>query len=305
LPEPTTYDPFDYQQQQQPEQQEPRQEPDLETSATATPQLRQPKSAPAAQHVQRNMLMNIILRPGGGDKAKALPKPTVDVRSEGPNVIVVRMTFPQSDNIHELHAFTPKDPEALGKFDEIDDVVETRSGVNVRRISVLTTENDVAQNSNNEDFKGTRVEKDAFVVEPVAETSPITTTTTATTSTTTTTTTTSTTTRLIWTSTTTTAPAFFPHQDDSWRWQDVSASPSEPVVSTAQALHYLPQPDLGPPPPPRPPPVHALPPRRPRLVVPQQPRPHRHRPHHRHAPSRRGRKAHHAAHRPRPFRLLH
>ena len=45
------------------------------------------------------MLMNIILRPGGGDKAAALPRPKVQVTSEGSNVIIVRMTFPENENI--------------------------------------------------------------------------------------------------------------------------------------------------------------------------------------------------------------
>ncbi len=45
------------------------------------------------------MLMNIILRPGGGDKTRALPKPRVDVRSEDSNVIIIRLTFPKNENI--------------------------------------------------------------------------------------------------------------------------------------------------------------------------------------------------------------
>ena len=44
---------------------------------------------------------------GGGDKSRALPRPKVDVRSEGANVIVVRMTFPQNENIQGLRAYTP------------------------------------------------------------------------------------------------------------------------------------------------------------------------------------------------------
>jgi hypothetical protein len=60
--------------------------------------------------VRRNMLMNIILRPGGGEKAKALPRPKVEVSSEGSNVILVRLTFPENENIQGLRAFTPTDP---------------------------------------------------------------------------------------------------------------------------------------------------------------------------------------------------
>ena len=54
--------------------------------------------------------MNIILRPGGGEKAKALPRPKVEVSSEGSNVILVRLTFPENENIQGLRAFTPTDP---------------------------------------------------------------------------------------------------------------------------------------------------------------------------------------------------
>ena len=52
-----------------------------------------------AESLRRNMLMNIILRPGGGDRAKALPRPKVEVNSEGSNVIVVKLTFPDNENI--------------------------------------------------------------------------------------------------------------------------------------------------------------------------------------------------------------
>ena len=47
--------------------------------------------------------MNIILRPGGGDRAKALPRPKVEVNSEGSNVIVVKLTFPDNENIQVIH----------------------------------------------------------------------------------------------------------------------------------------------------------------------------------------------------------
>ena len=53
--------------------------------------------------------MNIILRPGGGDRAKALPRPKVEVNSEGSNVIVVKLTFPDNENIQviiDVLAFT-------------------------------------------------------------------------------------------------------------------------------------------------------------------------------------------------------
>ena len=63
--------------------------------------------------IKRNMLMNIILRPGGGNKNKALPRPKVDVKAEGANVIVIKMTFPDNENIQGLRAFTPTDPREL------------------------------------------------------------------------------------------------------------------------------------------------------------------------------------------------
>ena len=40
-----------------------------------------------------------LQRPGGGDRAKALPRPKVEVNSEGSNVIVVKLTFPDNENI--------------------------------------------------------------------------------------------------------------------------------------------------------------------------------------------------------------
>ncbi len=40
-------------------------------------QPQQPNQQQEQQILTRNMLMNIILRPGGGDKARALPRPQV------------------------------------------------------------------------------------------------------------------------------------------------------------------------------------------------------------------------------------
>ena len=51
--------------------------------------------------------MNIILRPGGGDRAKALPRPKVEVNSEGSNVIVVKLTFPDNENIQVIIDLIP------------------------------------------------------------------------------------------------------------------------------------------------------------------------------------------------------
>ena len=70
------------------------------------PSPRQPKSVDdndIESQIRRNMLMNIILRPGGGDHRRALPRPRVDVRTEGANVIVIRMTFPDNENIQVRH----------------------------------------------------------------------------------------------------------------------------------------------------------------------------------------------------------
>ena len=79
--------------------------------------------------VKRNMLMNIILRPGGGNKKKALPRPKVDVKAEGANVIVIKMTFPDNENIQGLRAFTPTDPRELDQFADLDDLVPVGSSI--------------------------------------------------------------------------------------------------------------------------------------------------------------------------------
>ena len=68
---------------------------------------------------RRNMLMNIILRPGGGDKSRALPRPKVDVRADGPNIIIIRMTFPDNENIQGLRAYTPDEAEDFSGINEI------------------------------------------------------------------------------------------------------------------------------------------------------------------------------------------
>ena len=90
--------------------------------------------------VRRNMLMNIILRPGGGDRAKALPRPKVQVNSEGSNVILVKLTFPENENIQGLRAFTPTDPTDLENFAELSDSI--RGDLS---ISIFTTWTDKAK----------------------------------------------------------------------------------------------------------------------------------------------------------------
>ena len=79
--------------------------------------------------IKRNMLMNIILRPGGGNKKKALPRPKVDVKAEGANVIIIKMTFPDNENIQGLRAFTPTDPRELDQFADLDDLVPVGSSI--------------------------------------------------------------------------------------------------------------------------------------------------------------------------------
>ena len=80
-------------------------------------------TASSSTQVRRNMLMNIILRPGGGDKARALPRPKVEVSSEGSNIIIVKMTFPEDENIQGLRAYTPTEPDELKKFARITDII--------------------------------------------------------------------------------------------------------------------------------------------------------------------------------------
>ena len=75
------------------------------------------------------MLMNIILRPGGGDKSRALPRPKVDVKADGPNVIIIRMTFPNNENIQGLRAFTPTEPESVDQFSAINDILPPNASV--------------------------------------------------------------------------------------------------------------------------------------------------------------------------------
>ena len=89
--------------------------------------------SPADAFKRRNMLMNIILRPGGGDKSKALPRPKVDVKADGPNVIIIRMTFPDNENIQGLRAFTPTEPEEISQFSAINEILPPNT--NVERIT--------------------------------------------------------------------------------------------------------------------------------------------------------------------------
>ena len=78
---------------------------------------------------RRNMLMNIILRPGGGDKTRALPRPKVDVRADGPNVIIIRMTFPDNENIQGLRAYTPNETADLNQLNKINEILPPNTSV--------------------------------------------------------------------------------------------------------------------------------------------------------------------------------
>ncbi len=106
--------------------------PNVVPSARLERRERRPKRL---NQMRRNMLMNIILRPGGGDKSRALPRPRVDVKSEGSNVIIIRMTFPETENIQGLRAFAPEKPPEL--FDVLlpmeSSVAETVTGRDVER----------------------------------------------------------------------------------------------------------------------------------------------------------------------------
>ena len=97
------------------------------------------KEESESEALRRNMLMNIILRPGGGDRAKALPRPKVEVNSEGANVIVVRLTFPDNENIQGLRAFTPTQPEDLEKFAELRKAISSEEA-SVERLTAISSE---------------------------------------------------------------------------------------------------------------------------------------------------------------------
>ncbi len=103
---------------------------------SATP--RQDDSTKVQRFQRRNMLMNIILRPGGGDKTRALPRPKVDVKANGPNVIIIRMTFPDNENIQGLRAFTPTEPEAVQQFSAINELLPPNTSV--ERIAASSSE---------------------------------------------------------------------------------------------------------------------------------------------------------------------
>ena len=103
--------------------------------------------------------MNIILRPGGGDRAKALPRPKVEVNSEGANVIVVKLTFPDNENIQGLRAFTPTDPGDLEKFAELRSALSSEDA-SVERISAISSEEENFVNTEDSEETETRLNEE-------------------------------------------------------------------------------------------------------------------------------------------------
>ena len=55
--------------------------------------------------------------------------PKVDVKADGPNVIIIRMTFPDNENIQGLRAFTPTEEENLDQFSAINDILPPNTSV--------------------------------------------------------------------------------------------------------------------------------------------------------------------------------
>ena len=55
--------------------------------------------------------------------------PKVDVKADGPNVIIIRMTFPDNENIQGLRAFTPTQEETVDQFSAINDILPPNTSV--------------------------------------------------------------------------------------------------------------------------------------------------------------------------------
>ncbi len=53
----------------------------------------------------------------------------VDVKSEGSNVIVVKMTFPENENIQGLRAYSPTQPSELEKFDAVHNALDPNARI--------------------------------------------------------------------------------------------------------------------------------------------------------------------------------
>ena len=53
----------------------------------------------------------------------------VDVKSEGSNVIVVKMTFPENENIQGLRAYSPTQPAELEKFDVVHNALDPNARI--------------------------------------------------------------------------------------------------------------------------------------------------------------------------------
>lgn len=99
--------------------------------------------------VRRNMLMNIILKPGAGENSKVLPRPKVEVMSQGSNVLLVKLVFPENENIHGLRAFMPANVNVQTKSPRLDDS------------SAVTVRESREANSNTKVLDGFVIPKDA------------------------------------------------------------------------------------------------------------------------------------------------
>jgi hypothetical protein len=53
----------------------------------------------------------------------------VDVKSEGSNVIVVKMTFPENENIQGLRAYSPTQPSELEKFEAVHNALDPNARI--------------------------------------------------------------------------------------------------------------------------------------------------------------------------------
>ena len=95
----------------------------------------------AEEFIRRNMLMNIILKPGAGENSKVLPRPKVEVMSQGSNVVLVKLVFPENENIHGLRAFTPPKVNLKAKSRQLDELKSNESGRRNSREALIDTSN--------------------------------------------------------------------------------------------------------------------------------------------------------------------
>ena len=103
----------------------------------------------------------------------------VDVKSEGANVIVVKMTFPENENIQGLRAFSPTQPAELEKFNVVHEAldpsarIEQVSAVNLDELPELRRDarrvvnppvSDVTKTNDDVMLTGLGVARDEFSV---------------------------------------------------------------------------------------------------------------------------------------------